>query len=240
MKFIAHRGACLEETEDTLASLEKAAEYGAYAVECDPRYTKDGVAVLFHDNDLRRLADNESRVDEITYEEMKEILSSKGLALTTLDELIKNYKGKSAVLLDLSFRATDPEFFRKMSEAPFRIIVGVHAPDEAETASKYFAKENILAFMPHPEDIEAFSDAGAGIIRLWEHWLVNTPVSEARKKIPADTEIWIMTCDKSIHHPLYCMDGSEEQIEKIKEMGADGMLLNNIKLAHELRISKTE
>ncbi len=55
MKFIAHRGASKEKLENTIDSLILAAEMGAYAAECDIRKTSDGVFVLFHDTDLKRL-----------------------------------------------------------------------------------------------------------------------------------------------------------------------------------------
>lgn len=234
MKLIAHRGACLEEQEDTLASLEKGAAYGAFAVECDPRYTADGVLVIYHDDDLERLTGKKLRVDEITFAEMRSVLAEKGLALTTFDEVVRNYSGNAAVLFDLYHGATDGELYKTMAATRFRSIAGVHAPEEARVALKYMKKENVLAFMPRPEDIEAFRDAGVGIIRLWEHWLRETPLSAARAKLPADTEIWIMSRDKSVHHPLFCMNGSADSLRRLQKEGADGVLLNDIALIDRL------
>lgn len=233
MKFIAHRGACLEAQEDTLAALELGAEYGAFAVECDPRYTADGKLVIFHDNDLKRLADDDRRVDELTFDEMKKALKKAGKTVNTFDETVNNYKGRSAVLFDLSFDAADEAFFRDLAALPLNSIAGVHDPAEAELARRFLPAERVLAFMKHPEDIDDYAAAGAGIIRLWEHWLDDFSIAEARKHIPSDREIWIMTRDKSIHHPLFCMNGSREQIEKLISLGADGMLLNDIALAKE-------
>ncbi len=238
MKFIAHRGACLEYQEDTIAALEKAAQYGAFAVECDPRFTKDNVLIIFHDNDLSRLAGAEEKIIDLTYREVKEKLGAVGLTVNTFDEILSNYKGNSAVLFDLSFDADDESFFERLANAPFRAIAGVHTPDEAKLAAKHLSKENILAFMKKPEDVEDYINSGVGMIRLWEHWLPENPINEVRKRIPDDIEIWIMARDKNIHHPLFCMNGSKEQIEKLEEAGADGMLLNDIKLAYEIRINK--
>lgn len=231
MKFIAHRGACLEAQEDTLDALEKASSYGAFAVECDPRYTKDGVLVVFHDNDLRRLASDERRIDELTFEEMKSALAKVGKTVNTFNEIVESYRGGSAVLFDLSFEATDESFFRELAEKPLNSVVGVHDPREAELARRWLPRERVLAFMKHPEDIDEYVRADVGNIRLWEHWLGDFPIAEARKHIPPETEIWIMSCDKSIHHPLFCMNGSPEQIEKLISQGADAMLLNDIAAA---------
>ncbi|MCQ2445374.1 MAG: hypothetical protein MJ141_00625 [Clostridia bacterium] len=230
MKFIAHRGACLEETEDTLASPLRAASYGAYAVECDPRFTKDGKLVIFHDDTLKRLAGDPARVIDLDYADMKARLASKNLALTTFDEVLRDYTGASAVLFDLSFDATDPEFFKLLRDAPFRAIAGVHDPKEAEAARKYLPAEDVLAFMPKPSMAEDFHEAGCGILRLWEHWLTDVSPADVRRLV-GETEVWIMAHDPTVLHPLFSMNGSPASIEKVKALGADGILLNDIRMA---------
>lgn len=235
MKLIAHRGACLEKQEDTLAALELGSEYGAFAVECDPRYTADNVAVIFHDGDLARLTGDPRKVCDLTLEEMRTVLAQSGKTVTTLEELLTTYRGKSAVLFDLPHNALDESLYAMLAAAPFHAIAGVHAVAEAEMARKFFAQEDILAFMPKPDMAEAFAAAGAGNIRLWENWLPENPISEVRKRIPADREIWIMSNDKTVHHPLFCMNGSAESLKKLRDMGAEGVLLNDIAMAMELR-----
>lgn len=230
MKYIAHRGACLEETEDTLASLLRAAAYGAYAVECDPRYTRDGKLVLFHDDNLERLAGDPARVIDLTYRDMEARLAARGLSLTSIDEVFSHYNGSSAVLFDLSFDANDPAFFRTLRDAPFRAIAGVHAPEEALLARRYLPAEDVLAFMPNPSMAEAFHEAGCGILRLWEHWLHDVTPADIRCRV-GKTEVWIMANDPQNPHPLHCMNGSPASIANAKALGADGILLNDIRMA---------
>ncbi|MBR4896253.1 MAG: hypothetical protein IKZ41_07485 [Clostridia bacterium] len=232
MKYIAHRGACLEETENTLAALEKGASYGAYAVECDPQFTGDGAAILFHDTDLNRMADDPRKIADLSYSEIFRAMEAAGKSVTTLDELIAGYRGASAVLFDLP-RVTDEAFFRKLANAPFHTIAGVHALDEAEIAARFFPREDILAFMPKPEMAAGFAAAGVGNLRLWEQWLPEHPIAVVRESVPADREIWIMMADMSIRHPLYCMNGSVESLKKLNALGADGVLLNDIALMRE-------
>ena len=232
MKYIAHRGACLEETENTLAALEKGASYGAYAVECDPQFTGDGMAILFHDTDLKRMADDPRMIADLTYAEICRVMENAGKGVTTLDDLIAGYRVASAVLFDLP-RVTDEAFFRKLANAPFHTIAGVHALDEAVIAAKFFPREDILAFMPKPEMAPGFASAGAGNLRLWEQWLPEHPLAAVRESVPADREIWIMMADMRIRHPLYCMNGSVEALKKLKALDADGVLLNDIALMRE-------
>jgi len=73
MKIYAHRGASYDFPEMTIAAYENAVKQGADGFECDLRLTKDGVAVLWHDADLKRRANNEAIVAETNFKELKAI-----------------------------------------------------------------------------------------------------------------------------------------------------------------------
>lgn len=229
MKFIAHRGASCEAQEDTLEALLLASGLGAFAVECDPRLAKDGI-VIFHDHDLTRLAGDPARVEDLTIPELRDKLAAKGLSLTTLDDLLGNYRGRASILLDFCF-SPDDEFFGRLRTTGLPLIMGVHAPDEARRAARFFPPEQILAFMPKASDLAAFSEAGAGILRLWEPWEEVGRIPEIKASLPRPSEIFIMSCDPAIRHPLRCMDGSEGSIRRLAALGADGVLLNDIRMA---------
>lgn len=70
----AHRGlhdnsgAC---PENSLAAFCKAKEAG-FGVELDVRFTADRQVVVFHDDDLKRMCGVDARVDELTYDELKQ------------------------------------------------------------------------------------------------------------------------------------------------------------------------
>ena len=67
MKIYAHRGASHDYPEMTMAAYEEAVKQGADGFECDVRLTKDGIAVLWHDADLKRCADSDAIVSESKY-----------------------------------------------------------------------------------------------------------------------------------------------------------------------------
>lgn len=70
----AHRGYWLGGLqENTLDSIREARRRGALMYECDLRLSKDQVPVLFHDEDLQRLAGRSEKVSELTARELKEI-----------------------------------------------------------------------------------------------------------------------------------------------------------------------
>ena len=59
---IGHRGASAHAPENTLAAFRLAIESGANGVELDVRLSKDGVPVVVHDRDLKRLAGSSVQV----------------------------------------------------------------------------------------------------------------------------------------------------------------------------------
>jgi len=68
---IGHRGAAGHAPENTLASIATAAALGATWVEFDVKLTRDGVAVLFHDDALERTTNGTGKVADTTLAEIK-------------------------------------------------------------------------------------------------------------------------------------------------------------------------
>lgn len=69
--FQGHRG-CWQEgiQENTLAAFEAAKEKGLTMVEMDVRLSKDGIPVVFHDSDLRRLGSSTDKIQDLTAAEL--------------------------------------------------------------------------------------------------------------------------------------------------------------------------
>ncbi len=84
MKIYAHRGASHDFPEMTMVAYESAVKQGADGFECDLRLTKDGIAVLWHDADLKRRANNAAVVHESTYAQLVAIYPQ----IVTLDQFI--------------------------------------------------------------------------------------------------------------------------------------------------------
>ncbi len=79
IKLTAHRGFSGVAPENTLVAFEKAGEYGFYAAECDVHLTKDGVWVIYHDDNIFRLTNGFKNIEEATYEELQEYVIDNGV-----------------------------------------------------------------------------------------------------------------------------------------------------------------
>jgi len=69
----AHRGSSRAAPENTLSALRQAIEDGADYAEIDVLELKDDAIVLFHDSDLRRIANDPRRSSSLTLEEFRAI-----------------------------------------------------------------------------------------------------------------------------------------------------------------------
>lgn len=94
-KVIGHRGACAYAPENTLESIHTAADIGAEWVELDVKLTKDGVPIIFHDEELSRTTNGSGLVAETLYEDIKQMEagswfsdSFSGIKIPTLEEAV--------------------------------------------------------------------------------------------------------------------------------------------------------
>ena len=97
MNIYAHRGASHDFPEMTALAYENAVKQGADGFECDLRLTKDGAAILWHDADLKRRADNDAIVADTKLKKLKAIYPQ----ILTLDEFLDfSINEKKSLLLE--------------------------------------------------------------------------------------------------------------------------------------------
>ncbi|MGH6898675.1 MAG: glycerophosphodiester phosphodiesterase [Geminicoccaceae bacterium] len=72
-RVIGHRGAAGAAPENTLSGIRKAKELGASWIEFDVKLTKDGQAILFHDDRLERTTDGHGPVAATTLAEIRRL-----------------------------------------------------------------------------------------------------------------------------------------------------------------------
>ena len=88
-RIFAHRGfAAAGLVENTLPAFRAAIELGATHLESDIQVTLDGVPVLFHDENLARVAGLPQKISELTIEELSELANTKSFEIPTLREAL--------------------------------------------------------------------------------------------------------------------------------------------------------
>jgi glycerophosphoryl diester phosphodiesterase len=116
---VAHRGASIEQRENTIAAFEAAIDAGADAVEFDVRMTADGHAVVMHDPDVSRTTDGAGLVCEMTLEEIRR------LGVPTLEEALRCLSGRAAVDIEIKNLPGEPGFTPEREDAVEATLVAL-------------------------------------------------------------------------------------------------------------------
>lgn len=90
-RVLAHRGLALEAPENTLLAFAKAIALGVTHVETDVHASADGVAVISHDPDLRRIAGRDVRVAQLTSHELRRVDLGEGQGFCSLAEALDGF-----------------------------------------------------------------------------------------------------------------------------------------------------
>lgn len=92
--LLAHRGLSQHRNdidENSLNAFEEALNFGATHIESDVHATKDGVAVLFHDNDLKRVAGVNKTISELTFEQLQAISLRHNSRVPSLEQALQSF-----------------------------------------------------------------------------------------------------------------------------------------------------
>ncbi len=110
--IIAHRGASALEPENTIAAFRKAVELGADAFELDVRKTMDGKLIVLHDDNLKRVANIDKKVSELTYEDIKNVRVFGKEPIPTLEEVLNIFINRIPIFIELKDEGMEEDVVR--------------------------------------------------------------------------------------------------------------------------------
>jgi len=121
---IAHRGNSGEAPENTRVAFEQAIELGVDFIEFDVNSTCDAVPVVFHGPELRKIAQREGKIHDITFDEARQLdigawkgRQYVGERMMTLAEVLALAKGKAQLAVDVKAVALIPSIVHHIQEA---------------------------------------------------------------------------------------------------------------------------
>ena len=98
---IGHRGAMGYETENTLASIQKALDMGVDMIEIDVFNIKSGETVVFHDERLERLSNAGGKIEEYEIFDLKKVILEGNHEIPLLQDVLKLIDNKVALNIEL-------------------------------------------------------------------------------------------------------------------------------------------
>lgn len=226
--IVAHRGAMHDYPENTIIAFQKAVDLGADIVEIDLRTSSDGHLFILHDAALDRTTSGTGEAGDYTLEELQQLDAGSWFAPDFTDERILSFpqvlqwasEADITLLLDLkesghAFAVDIADDIKKYGVGE-NTVVGVRSAEQAREFRELLPVSKQLAFMGRPDEIEAFADAGADVIRLWLRWLDEDPalaqrVRQAGKKLMING-----------------VDGGLKETRQILEFAPDWILIDDV------------
>ena len=211
---IGHRGAAGHEPENTLLSLNKAVELGCDMTEIDVHVCKSGEVVVIHDEEVLRTTNEPGFVSQLTLDELKSLDAGKGEKIPTLEEVLKTFKGKIQLNIELKGGMTPVPVFRIVENSgwsPDEILITSFNWDmldhyrelDREARLGPLAHENVFHASRYALKIDAYC------VNPLHHLCRQTFVTKAHKK---GLKIFPWTVNESF------------DIGKMKDFGVDGII----------------
>lgn len=137
VQIAVHRGDTSNAPENSLPALISAIEKGVQVVEVDVQMTKDGVAVLNHDSDLRRMTGLRKRVADMSFREVQQLslgfdLNGYPIHIPSLSSVLAEAHGRIKLLLDLKPNGSSSD---ALAEEVVRLIKEAGAEEEVRVQS---------------------------------------------------------------------------------------------------------
>lgn len=214
---IGHRGAMGYETENTIASIEKAIELGVSMIEIDVLRIKSGELMVFHDKRVDRLTNGAGEIEDYYMTDVLALNLVGGHKIPTLQQVLKAVDGRVKINIELKGKRTASKVDQ---------IIRVYERREGYPLSNYvissFDWEELDAFraLNQEVDVAVLTDADPlqAIPKAQE--LNAVAVNPYYKNINAEIV-------KQIHDAgfkVYTYTVNEEaDIASVKEMGVDGI-----------------
>jgi len=233
--LIAHRGLPTEFPENTLSGIEAALQAGADSVEVDIQFSRDGIPVLYHDENMQRLSGIDRSILDLTFSELQQHsvtlnneaaqISAPIPALKELVTLISNWP-HCHFFLELKRQSVE----RLGAEFCVENILKIIQPVASSCIPISFHQQAIFVFREH-------CNLPVGwVIREWneaQHEIADSLKPEYLfcniKKLPENKDaLWQGNWD----WVLYSIDDFET-LEKYRELGFRLLETNNFRRLNE-------
>ena len=217
-----HRGGDEEKTENTLEAFQYSSDLGFVFMETDVQLTSDGKVVIFHDNDLKRVAGLNKRINELTLKEIKEIDLINGGRIPSLEETLSSFPNlRFNIDIKVDFAVDQTIKIVNDQDAFNRVCLAAFSTNRLNRIRK-LTDSNLCSSMGQAEIVKLlFSSFGLNL-KTSPGLCAQVPVSQFG--IPIVTKRFIKKVhdlNKFIH--VWTIDETEEMYRLI-DLGVDGLM----------------
>nr|WP_293165598.1 glycerophosphodiester phosphodiesterase [Allomuricauda sp.] len=217
---IGHRGAMGHETENTLASVQKAMDLGVDMVEIDVFKIDSGEIVVFHDETVDRLANSGGNIEEYNIVQLRQLTLDGGHKIPMLQDVLKLMNNQVALNIELKGAGTADRvnhivnyYIEKEGWSPENFVISSFKWDELK-AMRAKNKDIKIAVLTSKDPLEAI-EVAKELKAVAINPNYKTLTQENTAKIQAEgLKVYTWT----VNEP--------EDIQKMTEFGVDGIITN--------------
>lgn len=162
---IGHRGAMGHETENTLASVQKAMDLGVDMIEIDVFQIESGETVVFHDDTVDRLTNGGGKIEEFNVFDMKQLILDGGHSIPLLQDVLKLIDNQVGLNIELKGAGTSERvdfivksYIENRGWSPDNIVISSFNWDELKEMRK-LNKDIKIAVLTGEDPIKAIEVA---------------------------------------------------------------------------------
>lgn len=205
VKIIAHRGASLEERENSLAAFERAIELGCHAIELDLHLTADGIPVCHHDPTV-----GSKKIEES---------SSAELALPTLGEALALSWSHPLWMVELKNGGANQRLIDAVIEIASQkpqgtTLLGSLSSEMVAAIGKRWPRKQLIGIIESEAELAGHLAAKPGLLALHFSLASKERVDELTR---AGYEVWCWTVD------------SKTERDRLARNGVSGIITNDPK-----------
>lgn len=217
---IGHRGAMGHETENTLASVQKALDLGVDMIEIDVFKISSGELVVFHDQTVDRLTNGPGNIEEYNISDLSRLILDGGHKIPLLQDVLKLIDNKVVLNIELKGANTADkvnhtiDFYTKSRGwSPENFIISSFNWDELRVMRK-LNKNVAIAVLTEDNPLDAIEVGKELNAVAINPYFKNLDADVAKKIKEAGFKIYTWT----VNEP--------EDIIAMKNLGVDGIITN--------------
>ncbi len=207
MLKIGHRGAGAYEPENTIRSFSRALEIGVDAVELDVRKTKDNRLVVIHDAKVDRTTSGKGAVNQLTLDEIKQLVTVNDERVPTLEEALDFLDKKVRILIELKETGVEEQVLNivRTKELTDNVILISFIEDALRRVRKLNSEvETGLIYVKHKNPVEAALELKASYLVALYRFIHSADVQKAHAN---GLKVIVWTINNKEEVPVYVKKG---------------------------------
>ena len=212
--------------ENTLEAFELAWKEGIHHFETDIHVTKDGILVLAHDSNIKRLSDSDQEIIDLTLEELNQHLILGVYQWCTLDELVTKFP-KAMISIDIKNDASVEPFIKWLRTYDFsNFIVGSFSSKRVNQVRREFP---LLRTSLTPKEVHLIRLGLQRVLKL-EPAGKFAMIPESMYGLKVLTKRFISSCQQ-LEIPIYVWTvNSVEEGKNLEKLGVEGIVTDDYRL----------